>query len=401
MTPSSVLAGLRVVEYGNNISAAFCAKLLGDLGAEVIKVERPQGDESRQRGSFPNGSADSEKSALFLYLNTNKRGVTLNIENARGRELFLHLLERADVLVENYAPADMQHVGLTYKDLQETSSSLVVTSITPFGQSGPYRDYRARSIQISAMAGVSVMNGQPDREPLAPPYDLMEYAGGLYGCVATCFALLERDFSGLGQHVDVSMTDCCAAMHTGLYVWEGLTGKRRPSRSGRGEIFPNGLWPCKDGYVSMIAPQVAQWIRFVKVMGDPEWTKQSRYRDRRAMAKEYPAEVDALLAPWFMAHTKDEIFAMCREAHMPVAPVRTIDEVMRDEHLKHRGFFSTMHREDFGSITVPGSPYRFSESSYSERRPPPRLGEHTEEVLSGDLGLSKDDLQDLRRSGII
>ncbi len=401
MVSPSVLSGLKVVEFGDNISAPFCAKLLGDLGAAVIKVEQRSGDEARRRGPFPGDASASGKSPLFIYLNASKCGIVLNVESAQGRALLLRLLERADVLVENNPPAAMQRLGLTYEELREVSPSLVVTSLTSFGQTGPYHDCRAHSIQISAMGGVSVMNGQPNREPLAPPYDLMEYAGGLYGCVATCFALLERDCSGLGQHVDVSLTDCCAAMHTGLYIWEGLTGKRHPNRSGRGEIFPNGLWRCKDGYISMIAPQVAQWIRFVKVMGDPEWTKESRYRDRRAMAKEYPGEVDDLLAPWFMAHTKDEIFAMCREAHVPVAPVRTIDEVTRDDHLKQRGFFVNMRLEDCDVISMPGSPYRFSESSFPERRPPPKLGEHTEDVLAGDLGLSEEEIRDLRRTGVI
>ncbi|MDO8530998.1 MAG: CoA transferase [Dehalococcoidia bacterium] len=401
MTPSSALAGFRVVEYGNNISAAFCAKLMGDLGAEVIKVERLQGDESRQRGPFPNDVPDSEKSALFLYLNTNKRGVTLNVEDARGRDLFLRLMKRADLLVENNAPAHMERLGLTYQTLQGVNSALVATSITPFGQSGPYRDFRGYSIQASAMGGVTTVNGSSDREPLAPPYDLMDYAGGLYGCATSCVALLERDMSGLGQHVDVSVSDCIAAMHTGLYIWDGLTVGRRSGRSGRGEVFPNGLWRCKDGYISMIAPQVAQWIRFVKVMGDPEWTKQPRYRDRHAMATKYPEEVDALLAPWLMEHTKDEIFALCREAHVPVAPVQTIDEVMRDEQLQYRGFFTRIFREDIGEISAPGSPYHFSETPCAAHSPPPKLGEHNENVFCGDLGLSNDDLEKLRRSGVI
>lgn len=401
MSSEKALAGLRVVELGNNISAPFCAKLLGDLGADVLKVEPPQGDEARQRGPFPADVPDPERSGLFLYLNANKRSVTLDVGTRTGCELFQRLLKEADALVENNPPAYMERLGLSYGALQGVNPALVMTSITAFGQTGPYRNYRGYSIQVSAVGGVSAVNGRPEKEPLAPPYDLMDYAGGLYGCAASLVALLERDVSGQGQHVDISVADCVAALHTGLYIWEGLTGVRKVTRSGRGEIFPNGLWRCKDGFISLISPQVAQWIRFVKVMGEPEWTKDPRYRDRRAMATQYPEEVDARLAPWLMAHTKAEIFAACRENHIPTAPVRTIDEVLQDDHLQARGFFAEVSREDIGALKMAGGPYRFSETPCAISRPPPLLGEHNEEVFCGRLGLGKDDLRDLRRAGII
>jgi len=395
------LAGLKVVEYGSGISAPFCAKLMGDLGADVLKVEPPEGDEARQHGPFPGDVPHPERSGLYLYLNTNKRGVTLNLETPTGRDLFLRLLRDADVLVENNPPSAMERLGLSYPALEAVHPALVMTSITVFGQTGPYRDYRGYDIQASAMAGVTAVNGRADREPLAPPYGLMDYAGGLYGCAATLVALLERDVSGAGQQVDIATADCVAALHTGLYIMEGITGVKKVSRKGWGEVFPLGLFRCKDGFISMSAPQVAQWVRFVKIMGEPEWTRNPRYRDRRAMANEYPQEVEALMAPWLMQHTREEVFTRCREQHVPFAPVRTIDEVLDDDHLKARGFFAQLSREDVGALPVPGGPYRLSETPWAVSRPPPRLGEHNEEVFCQGLGLGRGELAALRRARII
>lgn len=395
------LEGLKVIEYGDGISAPFCAKLIGDLGADVLKVEPPEGDETRRYGPFPDDVPDPERSGLFLYLNVNKRSVTLDVSTPTGRDLFLRLLHDADVLVENNLPSRMERLGLDYASIGALCPGLVMTSITPYGQTGPYRDYPAYDLQLSAVGGVTAVNGRPEREPLAAPFGVMEYAGGLYGSSATFVALLERDMSGLGQQVDVAIADCIAGLHTGVYIWDGIRGVKNASRKGWGDVFPLGIYRCKDGYVSMTAPQIAQWIRFIKLMGEPEWSKNPRYRDRRAMASQYPEEAEALVRPWLMERTKEEIFALCRQEHLAFAPVYTIDEVVRHRHLKARRFFVDVSRDDLGTLQMAGSPYRFSETPSCVSRPPPRLGEHNEEVLCGRLVLDKHKLSELRRAGVV
>lgn len=403
--PNKALAGLKVVEWGNFISAAYCTKLMADYGAEVIKIEEPLvGDESRQHGPFLHDIPHPERSGLFLFLNTNKLGITLNVKSVTGKEIFKRLVKGADILVENNPPRVVEELGLDYGTLSALNPRLVMTSITAYGQTGPYRDYKAYDLNCSAAGGLSCGIGEKGRAPLELPLSQCDYQGALGGAAASLLAIVARDATGKGQHADVAEAEVAATLQVGTYVpqfiFYGVVGVRTGHRGGLGR-YPTGILPCQDGYVCITAPRVDQWVRFTELMGSPEWTKDPRYRDRRAMQEEYPDEADALLAPWLTSHTKKEIFESAQANRIPFAPVNTIEDVVREEQLKVRGFWVEFDRPEVGKLKYPGAPFKMSATPFEVQRPAPLLGEHNEEVYCGRLGYSRKELAGLRRAGII
>lgn len=399
-----LLKDVTIVELGRNISGPYCAKLLADLGATVLKVEPLDGEPARFHGPFPNGEPNAERSGLFLYLNTNKLGMTLNAGLLEGRTLLLSLLEKSDVFVHNFQPAEAAALGLTYASLAETFPRLVVTAITPYGQTGPYADYAATDLTTAALGGVNAGIGQPDRPPLFLPYGQSGYQAGVVGAIGTLTALLSRIKTGRGQLVDVAEADVWATIHTGVgivgYIFSGRLRKRAGHRL-VGIPYPHTVLPCKDGYVILQASEARQWKRFLEMIGNPEWAGNPRYQDRLANNEIYADELDALLSPWLMDHTRDEIFSLCRQYQIPGAPLKTIDEVACDPQLTHRCYFVEMDHPAAGRLRYPGSAYVFSNSDGRPWRPAPTLGEHDSEVLSQRLGLSQAQLASLRNLGVI
>ena len=399
------LKGLKVVEYANSISGQYCTKLLAELGAEVIKVEPPEGDELRNYGPFPNNLPHKEWSGLYLWLNNNKLGITLNLRKCTGKKLLLELLKDTDVFVENLTQQTADELELDYPRLEKLNQRLVVASITPFGRTGPYKNYKAYDIGTCAASGISVGIGYPDREPLTLPISLAAFQGGASASAATIVALLARDIVGEGQHVDVSEVEVLATTHhagglISLYIYRGIAGIRKGIHGGY-FTYPNSTLPCKDGYIALLAPQIDQWTRFIKVMGEPDWSKDPRYRDRRAMAEQYPDEADALLLPWLKEHTKKEILDICIQERIPFAPLMAIDELVNSPHLEQRGFFVEVEHPGAGKFKYPGPAFKASETPATIRRAAPRLGEHNEDIICGRLGYFQEDLVNLRRSGVI
>lgn len=400
------LSGMKVVEYGSFISAPYCTKLMADMGAEVIKIEEPgRGDEAREFGPFPDDIPHPERSGLFLYLNTNKLGITLNVKTATGLEILKELLKKSDVFVENNPPRSMVELGLDYATIRDINPRLIVTSITPYGQTGPYRDYKAYPINCCATGGVSQSIGHYWREPLTAPLAQGNYQAAICGADATMVALLARDVTGQGQHVDIAETDVWATYHVGfgitIYAF-GVKDNLRKGYIGGGWTYPaRRVIPCKDGYMALCAPQLKQWIKFVDLMGKPEWIQNPRYRDRHAMEDDYPEEVDALLAPWFLERTKKELFELFEENAVPFAPLYNIADEVNDTHLHQRKFFATVRHGETGRLKYPGAPYKFSRTPWSLKRPAPLLGEHNGEIYCERLGYSKEDLVALRRTGVI
>lgn len=401
-----ILSGLKVVEYGNFISAPHCTKLMADLGAEIIKVEDPTGgDESRYYGPFPGDVVHPEKSGLFLYLNTNKLGITLNVRTIKGQAILKELLQEADVFVENNPPQLMNELMLDYDRLKEINPRLIVTSITAFGQTGPYRDYKAYAINCCAIGGVSQLLGHHWREPLTAPVSQGHFQAALSGAGATMAALLARDVTGRGQHIDISEAEVWATFHVGFGVTKYTTGAGESLRKGYlggGMTYPTARFiPCKDGYIAPVAPQLKQWLKFLELMGNPVWAENPRYRDRHAMQDEYPEEVDALLTPWFRERTRKDLFELFEENSLPFAPVYNMEDEFRDPHLQERGFFVEINRKESGMLKYPGAPYKLSKTPWALKRAAPLLGEHNEEIYCTRLGYSQEDLVVLRRNGII
>jgi crotonobetainyl-CoA:carnitine CoA-transferase CaiB-like acyl-CoA transferase len=396
--------GLKVIEYGELISAPYCARLLAGLGAEVVKVENAgSGDKARINGPFPGDIADPEKSGLFLSLNANKIGITLNLKTKKGQEIFKKLVAAADVLIENYAPGYMKKLGLDYDTLKLINPGLVMVSITPFGQTGPYKNYKAYHINSCAAGGMSVGIGDPKREPLTIPLSHGGYQSGSNAATAILAALLARRKTGKGQYIDISEVEVWATAHAGqnvlTYPYRGLNGIRRGIHGGR--TYPNEIFACKDGYVCVITPQAEQWKRFIEVLGSPEWSTNPKYRDRKAIAEQNPDEVNALIIPWMLTHTKEEIFKLCQDKRVPCAPVYDIKEVINNRQIKAMDFFIELEHPEAGTLKYPKGPCTFEKTDWEWQKAAPLLGEDNEKIICEHLGYSKDEFTGLKKSGVI
>ena len=406
MESKKALQGLKVLELGDYVSAPFCAKLLAELGAEVIKVEPPDcGDSSRRNGPFPDDVPDPEASGLYLFLNTNKRSLTLDVGSPTGTDIFRRLLGESDVLVENLPSGRSQELRLDYPSLRESFPRLIVTSISHLGETVSNGAIPACDLNVQAAGGVSIGVGMPDREPLALPLSQGDFMTGLAATASTLMAVLAREVTGRGQLVAVEGVAVLAGLISLLYflptfIYRGVAGKRKGKRGGEA-YFPNTLMLCKDGYVCLYPLQMDQYLRFLEMIGNPEWQNEPRYRSRRAMAEEYPDEAEALVAPWFLERTKEEIFKLCMEHKVPCAPVRTIEDVVRDSHLQERGYFVEMDHPVAGRQVYPGSAFRLRRTPGGVDSPAPLLGQHNIDVYCGRLGLSQYEVGRLRMAGII
>ncbi len=405
---SKTLGDIKVIELAQYVSGPYCGMLLAGLGADVIKIEVPcAGDISRRCGPFPDDMPHMDRSGLFHYLNRNKKGITLDVRKTTGREIFLELLKNADVLIEDLPPSLAKELKLDFACLRGVNPKLNVTSITPFGQTGPYRDYKAHAINASAIGGMSSIVGDPKREPLTPPFSLGHFQTGVIASNAIMFALMANRKEKIGQHIDISEAESWSIFHTGNVVSAFVYGGRKRNRSGHRTFapYPYTLLPCKDGYLSMIALRGSEWKRFLEIVGDgkiPEWyASDERFKDRARAGMEYSDVLDGLLSPWLMSHTREEIFNRCREKHVPFMPVRNMDEVVNCEHLNEREYFDTIKLTGTDGFKCPGAPVRFSESLYELNQTAPSLSEHNHEVLHRHLGYSKEQLVQLRRTGII
>ncbi|MCH8106920.1 MAG: CoA transferase [Chloroflexi bacterium] len=393
------------MEWGNFVSGPFCGKVLAELGAQVIKVEPPLlGDDSRRHGPFPSHIPDPERSGLFLFANINKRGLTLDPAKASGRRILDSLLDSADIFLENQTPDLMNRLALDYESLKIRHPGLIVTSITPYGLTGPYAGHRGYDLTANALGGLSFGTGYPHREPLTTPMYQASFLAGVAAAFATVVALLGRNMTGQGQQVDVAEAQVISVLlsgyHLPTYIYRGVAGWRSGNRMRLG-LFPNCVLPCKDGYVCIDAPQLEQYQRFLSLMQDQDWTQNPRYRNRRAMSEEYPEEAEALITPWFMQHTKEEILRICLENRVPCAPVRNIDEVLDDDQLNSRDYFQDLDHPEAGTLRYPGPAYRLSETPCRNVRPAPTLGQHNVEILCGELGMEPSELTGLARAGVI
>ncbi len=398
----SIFGELRVIELAESVPGPYCAKILADLGADVIKIERPgEGDPSRRIGPFPGDEPHAEKSGLYLYVNNNKRGVTLNLETSRGREVFLRLIEEADVLIEDLPLGALGKLKLGYDDLSAVNPGLVVTSITPFGQEGPYRDYKAYHLNVFHGGGQGYMlpNGIPEKPPVKGGGVIGYYDVGLNAAIGTVGALMARFTTGAGQHVDISMQETTMALERveiAGYVNGGeVTHRVRPHR------MVGGLLPCKDGHVVMIAPQQHQWEGFVKFLGDPEWAQDEKCADESARADNAQDFINPILEESVKDLTKEEIYRGAQANSCPVGAVYSSAEVMSDPQIVSRGFFQEVEHPEAGTLKHPTTPYQHSAAPWRDYRPAPTLGQHNEEIFGERLGYSEEELEELKKEGII
>lgn len=384
---AGALAGIKVIEMGGGVSAPFCGKLFSDYGAEVIKVEPPEvGDPSRKWGPFPGDVADIEKSGVFHCLNTNKKSVVLDVNVPSDREKLVALIATADVLIENNTPQQMRNLGLDYDCLQDVNPRLVMVSITPYGQTGPYADWKATDLNAYHLTGASSRYcGLPGEAPLEHGTFAADYFGAVAGASWGLAAVYGRKNTGVGQHVDVSSAEAIAAtfvggQNIGGYAQDGKFEKRTGVGMPLGA--PATIVPCKDGHVWMLALEPGQWNGIAKVMGDPEWMQTEMFQDMFSRAQNadliYP-----LIEEWTMKHGKHEIMEQCQAAGAPVSAVFTVGEAAEHPHLSVRGYMLELDHEALGKVRLLGAPFKLSETPGGPTSSAPLLGADTQEVLAG------------------
>ena len=373
------LDGVRVVEIGGWVSAAFAGKILADLGAEVVTAEPPGGSALRRYGPFPDGEPDPNQSGLHLYLSTNKMSATLDLERDHGR--LRQLAAGADVVIHDTPRAEAERLGITHEALRAGNERLISLELSPFGQTGPYAGYKGFEINAAALGGVIMQLGLPGHPPLNPPLFIGHYQAGLTGAMAVMVALTSRDRLGVGQRIDLAEADSWATFHTGNGVVQWLFGDRRTMRHGRrvaGGPYPNTILGCKDGEIRLQAMTKREWRRIIDMMGSPAWAGDPRFQDRLKMNEMYADELDGLIADWLSTQTKDELFQKFYDFGVPFTPVNTAADFLDHPHLKARRFFVEVEHRKAGSLRQPGPPYKFAKTPCRIRRPAPLLGEHND-----------------------
>jgi crotonobetainyl-CoA:carnitine CoA-transferase CaiB-like acyl-CoA transferase len=391
------LAGVRVLEVGHQIAGPYCARLLADQGADVIKVERPgTGDVSRSMGPFVGEDAHPEKSLTYLYLNYNKRSVTLDLRSPQGRELFMALARDCDVLVENFEPRVMRSFGLDHAVLSRENPRLVYTSISNFGQTGPRSGWRGNDLIDYAASGMMSISGTADRPPLKHGYHQAGYVGGLAGVVPTMAALLMRDMTGEGQHVDVAISEALTSTLVLTVPYYTYMGETQTRRTAVGDSFAN-CTPARDGWVIAHSPRSDQWSDFCNLVQAPA-LDDARFSTAEGRLQ-HAEELDALLGAALQARDRFELFQEANARKVLFGVVQTPQDLGLCAQLGARGFFHDVAHPVAGTLRYPGQTFHASESGFSLRRRPPLLGEHTEEVL-GSIGCTASDVAALRRAGV-
>lgn len=398
------LTGIRVLDFGQMVSAPYCAKLFSDYGADVIKVEPREGDAARHAGPFPGDVPHPEKSGLYFINNTNKRGVTCDVASAEGRDLFLRLLRHSDVLIENNLPQRMRAWGLDYAALAASNPDLVVISVTPFGQSGPYSGWNGYDLNAFHLSGASSRYcGHPGETPLEHGTFAADYFGAVTAAAWGLAAVYGREQAGGGQQVDVSCAEAIAAafvggQNIGCYAQEG----RFDRRTGVGMPLgaPATIMPCRDGHVWMLALEPGQWNGLRKVMGDPEWASLEMFQDMYSRAQNADV-IYGFIREWTMAHGKMEIMEKCQAAGCPVTAVFTIEEAANQPHLAARDYFVDLEHPQLGRLKNLGAPFKLPACPGGPTHPAPLLGQHNADVYGELLGLTAADVRQLAQRKVI
>ena len=392
----AALDGIRVLDLCEGVFG-YCGKLLADYGARVVKVERPgAGDAARRMWPFKDDDPDPEKSGLFLYLNSNKLGVTMDLESEEGRGLFRALVKDADCVLESYPPGTLDALGLGFGELERINSRIVLTSVTPFGQAGPYRDYKGPDLVIQALQGSLGGWGRADREPLKTPSYVTEFFTGAGAAMATLGAFWHAEETGEGQRVDVGSLEAQTLVSgPGLmrYVYTGMVPPRAAAP------FP-GVMKCKDGFIGVNLLTQWHWESFCRLLGKEELLEREEYASPPMRAL-HAQELYEVFQPILLEHTSDELFHRAAgELQLPLAPVPRVDELPDLEQHRARGFFREVAHPVIGPTLMPGPPFALPESPWELRRPAPLLGQHNRDVY-GALGYSDEGLADLARRGVI
>jgi len=395
------LGNIRILDLADE-KASFCSKLLADLGAYVIKVEKPGGDSSRKIGPFLENLTHPERSLFFHYNNTNKLGITLNIENSAGREIFFRLIKRADVVVETFPTGYLEELGLGFEVLSEINPGLILVSVAGFGQNGPRSKYKSCDLVASAFGGQMFVSGSSSTPPLKPFGEQSYYTASLFAAIGILLALRKRVHTGRGEHIDISLQESVASTLDQVmvrYLYEQIIPKRQGSLHWN---YSFCILPCRDGHILMAPFQ--QWETLVEWMDsegmaenltDEKWSEEE-YRLRHLN------HIIEVLERWTKTHTTNELFELGQLMRFPWAPVYSPEDVLDNPQLKSREFFINVeHPEIKRSISYSGSPYKFSRSSSGRWKRAPLIGEDNVQIYQEELGLSDEELQRLSSLNVI
>jgi benzylsuccinate CoA-transferase BbsE subunit len=415
-----MLSCYRVLDLTDD-KAFICGRALSDFGAEVIKVEKPGGDPARLKRPFYKDEADPEKNLTWFAYNSNKKGITLDITTPKGREVFLKLVETADVVLESYAVGYLDSIGLGYEDLSKVNPGIVLTSISGFGQEGPYKGYKDPDIVVRALGGLIYTAGYEDRPPLSVSYEHTHYLGAMNGAVGTMIALAHRVHTGQGQHVEgitqQALDIVCSAEVEGPYAFFGEV----PTRHGRARAavklkddstyYNPLLWPCQDGFIALnllLNPAAArnnrsmmQYIKKDDIDIGPfeEWEWESKSWEH--MSREEADKLMELLGEFFLNHTKDELLALATENRFQLGPCNNAEDVLKYPQLKARDFWKDIEHSELGtSLQYPGGAVVTTYGYVGVRRRAPLIGEHNNEIYQ-EIGLTAGEIQELKEQNII
>ena len=393
-----LLPGYRVLDLSSSMGS-FGGKVLRDLSMEVIKIEPPGGDSGRLEPPFAKGHAHREGSLRFAYLNAGKKSVTLDIAKDSGRKLFLDLVAKSDIVLETFAPGDMAGCGLGYAQLLEKQSKLILVSLTGFGQDGPYAHYKAPDIVGNAMGALLYISGDPKMAPCNPPETQAYYYSSLMACYAAMLALWQREMRGIGAWIDGSV-QASMALHEHVafnYAAEKRVMKRAGSQHQHNA--PANLFQCKNGWIALFVTQT-HWPLLLKVwdnhapeLDDPKWINSNLRRQE----SDY---INAEVTSFTMRFTKEDLAELMQKHGIPGLPVNSPSDFMKDPHIQARNFFSPVSHPVLGSFDAPGSFFTV-DSKRGGPAPAPLLGQHNDEILRGELGLSAESLAALTAEGII
>ncbi len=401
--PQMALNGIRVLELSDGIAASYCAKMFSDYGADVVRVDSPD------HPSMSTVNADNaERVALYLHLNANKRSVALDLESERGRGLLRDLALQCDAIVESMSPGVAEGLGIGYETLADHRPDIVMTSVTPFGQTGPYSGWGYTELTIFAMTGAMNREGLPNRYPLKYGGEIAQYFTGTAAAAATMSALTGAAFSGIGDWVDISIMEVMAGHphqvgRRGPFAYSGETDNRtdpRTSSAGGREPYAVGTFRCKDGYVSFLPLGSRMWPNISRMIGQPELQEDPRFltsEDRSQNRR----ELEEIFQSWLDAHTRMEVFDAAQRAGLPGGPVLHSHETVENEHFRSRGYFQDVVHPVYGHLWHTGLPVLLTDVQRTSSSPAPDTGVDSREVLAEFVGLEESEIRELEDSGVV
>jgi CoA:oxalate CoA-transferase len=393
------LEGIRVLELAED-RGLYAGKLLANLGADVIKIEKPGGSKARLIGPFKDDIPDTENSLYFINYNTNKKSITLDIRNSTGKDIFKRLVERADVVIEDFETGVLNSLGLDYTVLKELNPRIILASISGFGHEGPYRTFKAPDIVSFATGGLMYTSGSPDEPPVVAPCEQAYHSASIIAASSIVAALFQRLSTNEGQVVEISAHEVVAAFNEELILRYSIGFELKGRYGSQHTVAPARFYQCKDGYVHIIALEANHWTNLLELLGNPEILMDKAWFE--PFVRRHNVDIiDPIVTEFTMKYTKSEIVKLCQDRHIPCTPVNTPEDFSNDNHVKARGFITEIEHPVIGRHRYLQPHYKLSNTPCRIDHPAPLLGQHNKEVYQQELGYSNEDMKRFKVEGII